>query len=189
MKPARVDPTAFRRASILVAEGDRALRRTLRDVLLGMGFPTIYVSGTQADTLRQIGEREPSVILLDNDLPGGSGLALTRRLRQQGGTYSQTPIVLMTHSPELALITAARDAGVNEIVIKPVSMEALILRLMHVLKAPRRFIRAERFVGPDRRRLGERRQGERRNQPTGLLRQERRQQMSRRSGQERRDAV
>src|SRR3546814_1074291 len=37
-KSNRVDPTVFRRASILVAEGDRALRRTLRDVLLGMGF-------------------------------------------------------------------------------------------------------------------------------------------------------
>src|SRR3546814_6256083 len=94
-KSNRVDPTVFRRASILVAEGDRALRRALRDVLLGMGFPTIYVSGTQADTLRQIGEREPSVILLDNSLPGGNGLALTRRLRQHGGMYSQSPIVLM----------------------------------------------------------------------------------------------
>src|SRR3546814_18579031 len=37
-KSNRVDPTVFLRASILVAEGDRALRRTLRDVLLGMGF-------------------------------------------------------------------------------------------------------------------------------------------------------
>src|SRR3546814_4634573 len=71
-KSNRVDPTVFLRASILVAEGDRALRRALRDVLLGMGFPTIYVSGTQADTLRQIGEREPSVILLDNSQIGSA---------------------------------------------------------------------------------------------------------------------
>src|SRR3546814_1481847 len=103
-----------------------------------MGFPTIYVSGTQADTLRQIGEREPSVILLDNSLPGGNGLALTRRLRQHGGMYSQSPIVLMIAAPDVGLVAAARAAGVNEIVVKPVSMEALVLRLMHVLKAPDR---------------------------------------------------
>ncbi|MFC3676308.1 response regulator [Ferrovibrio xuzhouensis] len=188
-KSNRVDPAVFRRASILVAEGDRALRRALRDVLLGMGFPTIYVSGTQADTLRQIGEREPSVILLDNSLPGGNGLALTRRLRQHGGMYSQSPIVLMIAAPDVGLVAAARDAGVNEIVVKPVSMEALVLRLMHVLKAPRPFIRSTGFVGPDRRRLGERRTGERRNHPAGGLRQERRQRPSRRTGHDRRHSA
>jgi len=185
MKPYRVDPTAFRRASILVAEGDRALRRALRDVLLGMGFPTIYVSGNQADTLRQIVERGPEIILLDNNLPGGNGLMLTRRLRAQGGLYSQCPIVLMIEAPDATLVAAARDAGVNEIVVKPVSMEALILRLMHVLKAPRPFIRVTGFIGPDRRRLGARRKSERRHRPTGM-RPERRCRASRRSGEERR---
>lgn len=186
-KSHRVDPIVFRRASVLVAEGDRGLRRALRDVLLGMGFPTIHVSGTQADTLRQIGEREPNVILLDNSLPGGNGLALVRRLRQQGGSYSSIPIVLMIEAPDMTLVTAARDAGVNEIVVKPVAMEALILRLMHVLKAPRPFIRSTGFVGPDRRRLVERREGERRQPPPAAdLRQDRRQRSSRRSGQDRR---
>lgn len=184
--PRRVDQTLFRRASILVAVGDRGLRRTLRDVLLGMGFPTIYVSGTAADTMRQIGEREPSVILLDNSLPGSDGLALTRRLRRHGGSYSASPIVLMTAAPDLALVAAARDAGVNEIVVKPLSMEALILRLMHVLKMPRPFIRTSGFVGPDRRRIGERRRHERRSEQPARLRQERRGKSSRRSGQDRR---
>lgn len=185
-KPNRVDPAIFRRASILVAEGDRALRRALRDVLLGMGFPTIFVSGTQADALRQISERAPSVILLDNSLPGGNGLALTRRLRLNGGMYSQNPIVLMIAAPDAGLVAAARDAGVNEIVVKPVSMEALVLHLMHALKAPRPFVRSTGFVGPDRRRLGERRHGERRNHPAGGERQDRRRRPSRRAGRDRR---
>jgi hypothetical protein len=76
---------------------------------------------------------------------------------------------------------------VNEIVVKPVAIEALILRLMRVLKAPRPFIRTGAFIGPDRRRLGERRQGERRNQPADSLRQDRRRGPSRRRGQDRRN--
>jgi len=182
----RVDPNVFRRATILVAEGDRALRRALRDVLLGMGFPTIYVSGTQADTLRQISERDPSIILLDNNLPGGDGLALTRRLRRHGGSHCNRPIVLMADTPDAALVAAARDAGVNEIVVKPVAMEALVLRLMHVLKVPRPFVRCPAFIGPDRRRISERRHGERRNHPVSALDRERRQRPSRRTGSDRR---
>lgn len=107
-QPRRIDQNAFRRATILVAEGDRALRRTLRDVLLGMGFPNVYLAGTMAETLRQIVENEPTVILLDHKLPGGDGLSLTRRLRRDGGSYSRRSVVLMAETPDLALVAAAR---------------------------------------------------------------------------------
>lgn len=186
-KTRRIDPSAFRRATILVAEGDRGLRRTLRDVLMGMGFPSIILAANSAETMRQIVEQRPSVILLDHKLPGtgqsgGDGLTLTRRLRRDNDPL---PIILMTSSPDLGLVAAARDAGVNEIVRKPLSMEGLVLRLMHVLQVPRRFIRSSSFVGPDRRRLPDRRRNERRQAPLPPE-QERRKRPSRRSGDERR---
>lgn len=182
-KSRRIDPNAFSRATILVAEGDRALRRTLRDILLGMGFPSIILAGTMAEAMRQIVEQRPSVVLLDHKLPGGDGLTLTRRLRRD---RDELPIILMAQAPDLALVAAARDAGVNEMVVKPLSMEGLILRLMHVLKAPRAFIRSPGYMGPDRRRVPERRRTERRlHAPVALL-PDRRQKVSRRSGEDRR---
>lgn len=183
----RIDPSTFRRATILVAEGDRALRRALRDVLLGMGFPSIVLASTSAEAMRMLIAQRPSVLLLDYKLPGGDGLMLTRRLRGDRGDLYHIPIVLMAEAPDAALAMAARDAGVNEIVVKPISVEALILRLMHVLQAPRKFIRNAGFIGPDRRRLGERRRlMERRLHPTDPPDQERRQRSSRRTGRDRR---
>lgn len=182
-KARRIDPVAFSRATILVAEGDRGLRRTLRDVLLGMGFPSIILAGTMAEAMRQIVEQRPSVVLLDHKLPGGDGLLLTRRLRRD---KDDLPIILMAQAPDMALVAAARDAGVNEMVVKPVSMEGLVLRLMHVLKAPRAFIRSASYLGPDRRRLPERRRIERRLQAPIALLPDRRQKVSRRSGDDRR---
>lgn len=183
-KPRRIDPSAFRRSTILVADGDRALRRTLRDVLLGMGFPSIILAGNTAETIRQIIEQRPSVVLLDHKLPGtGDGLALTRRLRRDNDPI---PVILMTSAPDAAMVAAARDAGVNEIVVKPLAMEALVLRLMHVLQVPRSFIRSAGFVGPDRRRLPERRRDERRGLRPLPTDPDRRQKVSRRSGEERR---
>lgn len=183
-KTRRIDPGAFRRSTILVAEGDRGLRRTLRDVLLGMGFPSIIVAGTAAEAMRQLVEFRPSVILLDHKLPGnGDGLAFTRRLRREN---DPVPIILMCTNPDAALVATARDAGVNEIARKPLSMEGLVLRLMHVLQVPRKFIRSSAFVGPDRRRLPDRRRNERRLQMPLPPDQERRKRPSRRSGDERR---
>lgn len=184
-KPRRIDPSAFSRATILVAEGDRGLRRTLRDILLGMGFPSIILASTMAEAMRQIVEQRPSVILLDHKLPGGDGLLLTRRLRND---RNELPVILMAQAPDLALVAAARDAGVNEMAVKPLSMEGLVLRLMHVLKAPRAFVRSPGYLGPDRRRVPERRRTERRGHGPALLDPERRQKISRRSGEDRRRA-
>lgn len=185
-KSLRLDPTTFRRATILVAEGDRGLRRALRDVLLGMGFPVIYVASTMAEAQRHILQQSPGVILLDHKLPGGDGLAFTRRLRRDKSTDGRTPIILMAEAPDTALVAAARDAGVNEIVVKPISVEALVRRLVYVLQMPRPFVRTSGFVGPDRRRLAERRRDERRSHPLNPPGQERRQRSSRRLGLERR---
>lgn len=184
----RIDPSSFRRATILVAEGDRGLRRALRDVLLGMGFPVIHVAGTMAEAQRQLLQNSPSVILLDHKLPGGDGIGLARRLRRDRVSGGQTPIILMAEAPDTAMVTSARDAGVNEIVVKPISVEALILRLMHVLQLPRRFIRSGSFIGPDRRRLGERRHNADRRQTVVIApAEERRQRIDRRYGQDRRN--
>lgn len=185
-KHSRLDPSTFRRATILVAEGDRGLRRALRDVLLGMGFPIIFVAGTMAETQRHVLQQSPGVILLDYKLPGGDGLTFTRRLRRDRMSNGKTPIILMAEAPDAALVAAARDAGVNEIVVKPISVAALVMRLMHVLQMPRRFIRAESFIGPDRRRVGERRRRERRLHPLNPPDTERRGRPNRRLGPERR---
>lgn len=184
-KPRRIDPSAFRRATILVAEGDRSFRRTLRDVLLGMGFPSIIVAGTTAEVMRMVVEQRPSVILMDAKLPGSDGIKLTRRLRRDGDGL---PVVLMAHAPDAALVAAARDAGVNEIVVKPMAMESLILRLMHVLQVPRAFIRSPGYMGPDRRRMPERRRMAERRGHLALLKEsdERRHKTNRRGAADRR---
>ncbi|HEX6957739.1 MAG TPA: response regulator [Ferrovibrio sp.] len=188
-KAKRIDPSTFRRATILVAEGDRSLRRALRDVLLGMGFPSIVLAGTAAETMRRMVEQRPSVLLLDHKLPGADGLAMTRRLRRDGGDLNRLPIILMAEAPDAALVVAARDAGVHEIVVKPISVEALVLRLMHVLHTPRPFVTGPGFIGPDRRRLGERRRRpDRRVHPVGTLDGDRRHYPGRRTGMDRRRA-
>ncbi|MFN4275599.1 MAG: response regulator [Ferrovibrio sp.] len=158
----RIDPKTFRSATILVAEGNRATRHAMRNVLLGMGFPTIMLTGNAGETMRQLILDQPSVLLLDHKLPGGDGLMLVRRLRRDPGDLGRIPIILMIEAPDAALVIAARDAGVNEIVIKPPAVAALVRRLMSVLKEPRPFVRVKGFIGPDRRRLVDRRLSERR---------------------------
>ena len=49
-------------------------------------------------------------------------------------------------------MTAARDAGVNEFVVKPFSAQGLFTRIQAVIEKPRPFVKVSGYFGPDRRR-------------------------------------
>ncbi|MDE0809430.1 MAG: response regulator, partial [Alphaproteobacteria bacterium] len=62
------------------------------------------------------------------------------------------PIIMVTGHTEKARITEARDAGINELMAKPVSAKSLYRRLVSVIEHPRQFVRTKTYFGPDRRR-------------------------------------
>ena len=59
---------------------------------------------------------------------------------------------MFTAIPARARCFAARDAGVNEFVVKPITAKAVLDRINAVILRPRAFIKAEHYVGPCRRR-------------------------------------
>lgn len=105
------------------------------------------------------------LIMLDAEFGPVDGVALTRALRSADGSPNrETPIIMMSSEPDLAGIRAARDAGVTEFLRKPFAVAHLEARLVSILTAPRSFIEAPVYAGPDRRRRRTRYEGtERRN--------------------------
>ena len=71
-------------------------------------------------------EIKPDLILLDWMLPGISGPEICRRLRQTG---DKVPIILLTTKDEVSDRVAGLDAGADDYVIKPFSIEELLARI------------------------------------------------------------
>jgi len=83
-------------------------------------------------------------------------------------TNPYVPIIMITGHTEKKRVLAARDAGITEILVKPISAKALYQRIVNVILNPRPFVRTKNYFGPDRRRSlnpnyvgGERRNEER----------------------------
>jgi two-component system chemotaxis response regulator CheY len=103
-------------------------------------------------TMKELKRRAFDVLIIDDSLKGGS-IELTRKLRaSRNGGNGDVPIIMMSGLPETARIKEARDAGVTEFLRKPFSAQHLEIRLKTILNAPREFISAEAYAGPDRRR-------------------------------------
>jgi two-component system, chemotaxis family, chemotaxis protein CheY len=110
---------------------------------------TVDLPGTAAELARH----PYGLILIDEQLGGDVGFAMIRKMRQtEGHPNRQTPIIMMAAAPDARMIAAARDAGVTEFLRKPFSAEHIGLRLAAIRKAPRPFVAAESYAGPDRRR-------------------------------------
>ena len=103
-------------------------------------------------------------IMLNDVLQPMNGIALVKALRAASeGLNRDTPVIMMSSNPDVTEITMARDAGVTEFLRKPFAAQRIEARLVAMLAAPREFIEAEAFVGPDRRRKrADHRRGERR---------------------------
>ena len=78
---------------------------------------------------------------------------MIRALRHVAGHPNRaTPSFMMAAAPDARMIAAARDAGVTEFLKKPFSAEHIQLRLAGLKQAPRAFVEAGTYTGPDRRR-------------------------------------
>jgi DNA-binding response OmpR family regulator len=98
-------------------------------------------------------EAKPDFVVTDLSMEPVDGVEFTRRVRQsKDSPNAYLPIIMVTGHTERPRIMAARDAGVTEILAKPINAQSLMLRIAEVVGKPRPFVRAGDYFGPDRRR-------------------------------------
>ncbi|GBF79860.1 response regulator transcription factor [Aphanothece sacrum] len=112
-------------ANILVVEDEIKLAQFIELELKYEGYEiTVANDGLSGLTLAR--ETNPDLILLDWMLPGISGLEICKRLRQTG---SKVPIVLLTAKDDISDRVAGLDAGADDYIVKPFSLEELLARV------------------------------------------------------------
>ena len=117
-------------AQILVVEDEVKLARLLELELAQEGYDvTLAHDGLAGLTEARGGS--PDLIILDWMLPGISGVEICRRLRSTG---MQTPIILLTAKDEVSARIEGLDAGADDYVIKPFSLEELLARVRSNLR-------------------------------------------------------
>jgi CheY-like chemotaxis protein len=125
--------TPSRRLSLLCAEDNPYGRVILNTILTELGHRADFVaSGEEAvDAVK----RGYDVVLMDVTLPGIDGLEATRRIRALAGAASRTPIVGISGRTEKGDEEAARAAGMDSYLRKPISPSVLSEAIAAVLPA------------------------------------------------------
>lgn len=139
---------------ILIAEPYAQLREIMRDILLrGIGVDEVIEAKNGEEAMVTLRDLECDIAILDCTMRPIGGIEVTQRIRSGVEAIDPyLPVILVSGHAEVAEIIAARDAGANEYLAKPLSAKILDLRLNALIKRPRPFIRSDSFFGPDRRR-------------------------------------
>jgi len=127
---------------ILIVDDDRFIRMALGEAVRSWGYETIE-AGTVSAARTLFTEHEPSVALLDIDLPDGSGLDLLNEVKEKS---PETIAVMITGNVDVANSLAALRGGAHDFIGKPVKLEELRVTLRNALETRelRREVKAAR---------------------------------------------
>ncbi len=110
--------------AVLVVEDHPVNQEVALGFLSAMGHDAV-VAATGEAALEILASRPFDAVLMDVNLPGISGIEATRRLRQMPG-LAQVPVIGVSAHAQPQDLEACRAAGMDEVVPKPLSPEALV---------------------------------------------------------------
>lgn len=117
---------------LLVVDDDPAIREMVGMALSSEGYETLE-AGNTAEARLIIASQNPDLVLLDWMLPGQSGFELARQLYNDTSRPSP-PIIMLTARDDEADKVAALEAGADDYIAKPFSVNELLARIKAVLR-------------------------------------------------------
>ena len=121
---------------VLIADDDRVLSHMLAARLRALGW-AVDLAGDAMQAVMFAMRNVPDVIVLDIQMPGGTGIDALRRLKQSAKT-SQLPVVVLTGSVAPEEEPSLLAQGAAAFVRKPADADALHEVLLRHVRVPSR---------------------------------------------------
>lgn len=130
------------------------MRALVKAMLNALGMHSVHEYNNGKQAIDSTETFVPDLIITDWMMEPVDGLEYTKYIRTHVDSPDiYTPVILMTGHTEKWRIITARDAGVNELLAKPITAKTLYSRILAVIEKPRPFVRTKSFFGPCRRRV------------------------------------
>lgn len=163
-KPERVP--RLERVQILVINSSEKAAQLIKNIFHQIGFAHVVTAQTAAEAVFAMKQMRIDMIMVDSQLYTNkeaqsinpewesiSGIDFIKRLRHASGSPNRfAPAMMLVDGLTQREIFEARDAGINEVVMKPLSAKDFCARVTQAFDKPRNFITAPAYKGPCRRR-------------------------------------
>jgi two-component system OmpR family response regulator len=129
-KEGQMPAAVAKKRRTLVVDDDENVTHLVSSALRFDGFDTLTADNGNS-ALAAIAESDPDLVVLDVMIPGLGGLAMLHNLRAAG---SQVPVIFLTARDAPTDRIGGLQAGADDYVVKPFSVEELLARVHAVLR-------------------------------------------------------
>ncbi len=145
--------SGFESLRILLVDDNQHMRAIVTMILEGIGVKHVRETRDGSEALEVLRDWPADMAIADFQMFPMDGVEFTRLVRNSPDSRNPyLPIIMMTGHSEQSRVMEARDAGVTEFLVKPLTAKAVIERINVVIFRPRPFVRTAGYFGPDRRR-------------------------------------
>jgi DNA-binding NtrC family response regulator len=116
---------------ILVVDDDDAIRWMLREALQSWGF-VAREAASVAQAVNLFKTDQPAAVLLDIDLPDGSGLDALREIKRE---HSDAVVIMITGNVQVENTISALRGGAYDFIGKPINLEELRVTIRNAIEA------------------------------------------------------
>lgn len=122
-----------KRATVLLVDDHQVVREGLRVGLEGADLEIAGEAASKKEAMAQIAHKNPDVIVVDLNLPDGSGLEVVSWARKVSSTIG---IVVLTLNDDDNHLLASLQAGASAYVLKSSPLSEVISAVMHAFSNP-----------------------------------------------------
>lgn len=116
--------------TIMIIEDDRRIREELSLLLISAGYIALAVTEFTEEPIKLLKENHPDLILMDINIPGGSGVSLCAQIRK----ISQVPVIFVTGRTGAMDELEALMTGGDDYITKPYQAPVLLAHIRAVLR-------------------------------------------------------
>lgn len=118
--------------NVLFVEDDRMNRRVVKDMLDVAGAVMTEAESAE-DGLALLDRNHYDILLIDLRMPGMDGMTAIGHVRARSDAKARMPIIVITADTAPDLREQCLEAGADDVLFKPVAMEALFDSMGRVL--------------------------------------------------------
>ncbi|MBR1948698.1 MAG: response regulator [Alphaproteobacteria bacterium] len=114
----------------LVVDDDKFSRTFVKTALYQIGIKNTKEAATTTEAVEVLRNYKINVVLMDQQMPDQSGLKLARQIKAgEIGDNKDLPIIMVTIDTKENTVMEAKEIGIHEYLVKPISPLALKKRL------------------------------------------------------------
>ncbi|MDD4616867.1 MAG: response regulator [Alphaproteobacteria bacterium] len=143
----------LRKAAILIVDADRDALVFMTSICRNLRFGAIFSASDTTEAFKILGREKLDILICDCGIRPLRCVEFVKRLRLSAeNPNSAVPVVVLASKGGADAVAEARDAGVDDFIIRPLVMRRLLNAFISLLSTPRTFVRSGSYTGPCRRR-------------------------------------